>query len=289
MRFHCILPAFCLSAWFTAACAAPVVFTVDPSQSRVILSGKVAGTVIEEQGPGSLTSSFGGTLAAEVTGSTIEFAGGSALDAAVNGNWQPKPGGVAGSDPADFGGKASGLFATVYGAFRNIMLDVVSGVLPLNNGTFDASALVFSFPTGSASTLDYDLVVLKGGIPLTGIANNRVTTAATLSQNGATQKLVIQVDTEYTFKALTSNDSTVRFVGELVAVSGSSLVIGPVKFEGGKIVFSVRGATANTQIQGSADLKNWKTQEATRSLEGDVTLFAVQPAGSVEFFRAVQP
>ena len=265
--------------------AAPVVFTIDNSQSQITLSGKVAGTTVQEQAPGSLSTHFAGTIRAEVSPSTIQFPGGSVIDALTNGIWEPNVGGGGGSAPADFGGKAVSLFATVKGAFRNILLDVTSGTLPLTNGTFDASALVFGFPAGSSAALDYDLVIAKSSLALTGLATNKVTTAAMLSNQGGVQQLVIQVDTEYKFKALTSNDSSVRFVGQLVATGVSPPVISVVKFADKKFSFAVEGASPNAELQSSTDLKTWQPRPADRTVEGNKLIFVAEQSAAAEFFR----
>ena len=258
--------------------AAPVVFTIDNSQSQITLSGKVAGTTVQEQAPGSLSTHFAGTIRAEVSPSTIQFPGGSVIDALTNGIWEPNVGGGGGSAPADFGGKAVSLFATVKGAFRNILLDVTSGTLPLTNGTF-------GFPAGSSAALDYDLVIAKSSLALTGLATNKVTTAAMLSNQGGVQQLVIQVDTEYKFKALTSNDSSVRFVGQLVATGVSSPVISVVKFADKKFSFAVEGASPNAELQSSTDLKTWQPRPADRTVEGNKLIFVAEQSAAAEFFR----
>jgi hypothetical protein len=97
------------------ALAATVVFNLDPARSSITLSGSVLNNALKEQGPGSLTTSFSGTIAADVAGSTIQFIGGSAIDAQTNGNWQPQASGVAGSEQDDHavpGGELAGNFQT---------------------------------------------------------------------------------------------------------------------------------------------------------------------------------
>src|SRR5262245_7951490 len=176
-RFPCALTLVSLLLSL-ASHAAPLVFTIDPAESQLTISGKVAGSDLKEQGAGSLTTKLGGTLQTDVTGSTIQFTGGSVIDPEVNGTWEPGIGGAAGSAPADFAGKA-GSFITAKGAFRNLIIDVTSAALAIANGTFDAAALTFGFPANSTATLDYDLVLTHGSRTLSGLATNKVTEVGT--------------------------------------------------------------------------------------------------------------
>jgi len=282
-----------LCATFSLSCltqAAPVVFTIDPAQSQVTISGNIAGATIQEQGPGSLTTKFGGTIKADVTSSTVQFTGGSAIDAEVNGDWEPGVGGAAGRAPADYGGQAPTVFFTAKGAFRNILLDVTSDPLALSNGSFDASSLVFGFPADSKATLDYDAVLTKGSRALTGLSTNKVTELGTLSTEAGVQKLVIRVDTEFKFRALTANDSTGKLVGQLVATSQSDNrpVLSTLSFVDKKLSFAVENATASTQLQSSTDLTTWQSRTAERKTENNKVVFTAEQNAPIEFFRVVQ-
>ena len=138
------------------ALAAPVVFTVDNTQSQITLSGKIAGSPLTAQGSGSLMTTYSGNINADVAGSTIQFTGSSDIIAKTNGVWQPAVGGATGSALADYGGKASLSFlGTGYGAARNIVLDLNSPLLTLTGTNFDSTALVFSFGASSSSSFDY--------------------------------------------------------------------------------------------------------------------------------------
>ncbi len=271
--------------------AAPVVFTIDPAQSTITIDANIAGSKVQKQAGGddSLTTKFGGTIKAEVTSSSIQFTGGSTVDAEVNGTWQPGVGGAAGSAPADFAGQA-GSFIVAKGAFRNVVLDVTSPQIPISNGAFDASSLIFGFPANSTAALDYDLVLSKGTVPLTGLSTNKVSEAATLSTEGGAQKLVIRVDTEYKFKALSDNDSTARLFGQLVALTQAQaqLIIGEISFADKKLSFAVEGAAANAQVQSTTDLKTWQPRTTERKTEGAKVIFTAEQSGAVEFFRVAQ-
>jgi hypothetical protein len=196
------------------------VFTIDPAQSTITLSGNAAGYPLQEQGAGSLITRFEGTLNAAVTDVSIAFTGDSLLVARTNGIWQPKPNGNDGSDPANYGGKASAGFVTALAAVRNAGFDVVSPPLAVSGGTFDSAALAFQFLTNSPGALDYrvsGLLSMKGQVPLAGIATNKVTTQAGLATSGEIQTLTIPVNTDFFFTLLNAGDTRLTLSGQLVA------------------------------------------------------------------------
>jgi len=208
-----------LMGWTTGNLMAAV-FTIDPAQSTITLKGNVLGYAFQEQGAGSLTTQFEGTLNADVTDVSIAFTGSSALAARNSGDWPPKAGGEDGSAPANYGGKASALFASALAAVRNAQFNVTSPPLAIAGGSFDSGSLAFQFLTNSQGALDYKVsgpVSLKGGLPLAGIATNKVTTQATLATSGNTQTLTIPVDTDFFFKLLSANDTQLTLSGQLVA------------------------------------------------------------------------
>lgn len=271
--------------------AAPVQFTVDPAQSHIALSGNAVGSTLSEQGPGSLSTTFSGTLVADVTGNTIQFTGGSALAAQTNGVWKPGAGGSSGSAPADYGAQATTFIGSIKGALRNLLLDATSSVLPISNGQFDASALIFSFPTNSTASFDYDAGFLgSDGIALSGYSTNKIVNGATLD---ATGKLTIQIDTEFKFGAITDNDSLVHLIGQLVATSGgggvtNSFTITSIAVQNQTVTLHVQGAKAGAALQGTTDFKSWNPQNATRSDDGTGAVFTFPAAGAADFFRVSQ-
>ena len=289
MRHCLLLVLFSLCGTLVSSHAAPVVFTIDSSQSQIKLAGIVAGQTVVEQGPGSLISRYTGTINVEITGSTIQFTGGSVIDALTNGVWQPNVGGGSGSAPADFSGRASAGFITIRGAFRNIVLDVTSALLPLTSGTFNAAALTFAFPTNSTAAMDYDATLTKGSEQLTGISTNKVTNAGTLTTVGNTQRIVVQVDTEYFFDALSQNDSSARLTGQLVATRESGLVIASSALLNNKLVIAIDDTSASLQIQSTTDFTGWSIRAAAKQVAGGRTTFTVDPpTGAIEFFRALK-
>ena len=78
-------------------------FTIDPTQSSVALSGDVAGITFKEQAPGSLSTSYSGTITLGLTDATVQITAGT-MNAAVSGDWLPGPNGQGGAAPADGSG-----------------------------------------------------------------------------------------------------------------------------------------------------------------------------------------
>ena len=144
-----------LTAGMLPCCESAIVeFTIDSAQTQVTFSGQAVGLTLTEQGPGSLTTRFEGTIKAEVTDASLQFVGGSRLDGVVNGNWSPMAEGEPGTAPADFGGKGGGFLISGTGALRDLLLDLESNAaIPLVQGAFNADGLLFRFPGGCAQCL----------------------------------------------------------------------------------------------------------------------------------------
>lgn len=255
-QYHVI--ARCLQIFAASLLAfnsAAEVFTIDPAQSTVSLSGAIIGYPIKEQGPGSLITKYAGTINADVTAAAITFTGSSGIIAQNSANWEPKAGGAAGNDPANYGGKASaGFLGSAVAAIRNAQFDVTSPPLALAGATFPSSALLFQFLKSSAGAIDYSVtgfLAKKGIIALQGYATNRVTSQATLVTSGNVQTLTIPIVADFFFDLLTPADTTLTIAGQLVATR----VIGG----GGTISFSnwvaakFPGVTDTTVIGPAAD------------------------------------
>src|SRR4030095_5317282 len=110
----------------SSAHAALVTFTIDPTQSSISLSGTVVGTAIKEQAPGSLTTSFSGSVTAELTDSTITFLNTGLVIANNNGEWEPKANAAAGKEAANYGAAAQIAGASASAAARNIQFKLSS-------------------------------------------------------------------------------------------------------------------------------------------------------------------
>jgi hypothetical protein len=81
--YRCARLLFAIFALSVATHAAPVVFTIDPAQSQITIAANIAGSEFQKQAGGgdSLTTKFGVPIKAEVTDSSIQFTGGSMVDA----------------------------------------------------------------------------------------------------------------------------------------------------------------------------------------------------------------
>ncbi|MFO1501818.1 MAG: hypothetical protein U1G07_26155 [Verrucomicrobiota bacterium] len=285
---------FALSVLFVAACgrivsAAPVEFVIDESKSSITLSGTAAGFSLQEQGPGSLVTRFYGSIKADLSAASIQFTGGSTLTARTNGVWSPGPNGDAGTAPADYAAKANaGFFGTIQGALRNIVLDLTSGPLPINNGQFDAAALVFGFPNNSTASFDYSAGFLgKDGIALTGLSTNKIVNGATVAGTPAT--LTIQVDTEFKFKAVSEGDSTVHLTGTLVATQQNSqeqFLITSIEIKEQQVVLHLSGAGAEPRLESSANLSTWTPRTPAKTTDANGTVLTLPLGGTLEFYRA---
>lgn len=200
--------------------AAEAVFTVDPTRSSITLQGTVLGFALSEQGPGSLTTSYEGTIVADLTETTLTFPGRGVLRARDNGTWQPAPGGDAGSAPANYAGKASSFLANAVAAARQVEFQLSSGALPLTSGQFESRQVQFQFTPEGPSTFDFNvtgLLAQKGQIALTGLTTNRVAGTSSLTTADGLQTLTIPVEATFAFTLLLENDGILQLAGQLVA------------------------------------------------------------------------
>lgn len=250
----------------TATCLAELkTFTIDPARSSLRISGTFAGFNIEPQAPGSLVTSYEGTIEAEVTGSDIVFLGGSVIAALTNGNWQPAAGGAAGSAPANYGGQVVNLFVNGRAALRNVRFDLTSGVLPLNDGHYEAQELLFNFIPGGDSVIDYTYSITLGGSgnasqALYGTSPNAVSTNGTLEVRGDETELTIPVDISGALTVVSLNDVQYRFRGQLVAAAAAPAPVEIHSFHvnAGQLYFSIATVPGQSYtILGSTNLEGW--------------------------------
>ena len=75
-----------------------VAFQLDPMRSSITLSGNAAGFNLKQQGAGSITTSYSGTINVDASGGAITLTGGSNIVAADSGVWRP------GNAPAELWG-----------------------------------------------------------------------------------------------------------------------------------------------------------------------------------------
>jgi hypothetical protein len=275
--------------------AAPVTFTIDNSQSVISVSGLMVNFAMTPQGTGALITSYSGSINADPSGSSIQFTGGSSINAHTNGIWQPAAGGTAGSATADYGAQASVNyppfgFILVYGALRNISFDVTSPVLPVTGGGFNGTNLVFSFASID-SALDYYSSILNGSLALTGYATNTVATGATETVNGSTRTLVIPIDATFYFKLKSANDTTVHLTGQLVAtnaVAPPAPVIRSVALTNQNVVVAAQNATALSQLLVSSNLTTWSAASVTKTTNNSGWIIFTTPMNRPQAFFQVE-
>ncbi len=275
--------------------AADQVFYIDQNLSLISVAGNVAGFPMQEQGAGSLTSHFAGTINVDLAADLIRFSGDSFLDAQVTGDWQPAVGGAAGNAPADYGARINAGLAQVVAALRNIQLDVTSGILPLPNGSFDSGALIFFFPSNAVSTADYRVTGFgstSGSAPLSGLSTNRVTSLGTLTSAGAVQKLTIPVDAQYGFTVATFAGQ-INLTGQIVATRTNDVSSG---FEISSIginnqVLTVQWENAPGavyQIESTTDFNGWSVVASNIVATGVSQAMTTNVTGPFGFFRVVR-
>lgn len=282
----------CAGVGLSGTPALPVradVFTVDTNQSTITISGSVAGFTFAEQGAGSLTTAYGGTIQAAQTAGTIQFTGQSLIQAQNSGAWQPKSDGSTGSEPANYGALANAGFATAKAALRSLQFDVTSPVITVSGGQFDSRSLTFQFPAGAPSTLAYNAGFLGSGVKsLTGYATNKVTAVATLATAGSQQTLTIPVDATFLFTLLAQNDTTINVKGQLVAVRGAAapLTIQSVGVANGTVTLQWQGAAGQQfRILSSTDLSAWQTNAANVTSATTAYTWSGPAAAAKQFFR----
>jgi hypothetical protein len=196
------------------------VFTVDSSQSAVSISGNVMGAPIEEQGPGSLTAQYEGTLLVEVGDDAIQFPGQSHVVALDSGTWEPLPGGNAGSAPANYGGYARHFLTEGVAAARDVQVDFTSGTLALVDGKFDTQGITVTIPGSAPAALSYRVnggINTSGAYPLAGKEASGQMAEASLVTVGSQQVLTIPIDYSFLFSLASPNDTIVTLTGQLVA------------------------------------------------------------------------
>jgi hypothetical protein len=202
--------------------AAPLTFAIDATHSALTLSGDVGGSSITQQGTGSLTTHYSGTLAAvwDRAAGTIQFlAGGTDAVAANSGNWRPMVGGGSGSAAANYGGQVSVGFVTAEAAVRELHAVLATGT-PLS--LTDSGP--YHFASSQTLTLTRGFVDYNAGIFGSGredISNNSASngsdTNGTLEDLGGSHyRLTLPVDVTLT-TTVSGQTTHLRIQGTLVA------------------------------------------------------------------------
>jgi hypothetical protein len=172
----------------------PVTFTIDPTVSSLVLSGMVGGQPIQEQGSGSLTTTYEGSTSADINlfqdkGGTIQFLGNAIGDEAIadiSGIWQPLPDGSPGSAPANYGGAVQVFGSTAVVAVRGTAASAANAA-PVDLAQTDAGS--YAFPSTQTLCIDagsaaYNHPLLQGAADLSGTCGQNAAAPGTLVNNG---------------------------------------------------------------------------------------------------------
>ena len=202
-------------------------FNIVTNQSSIAISGNVNGALgssaIQPQGPGSLTTSYTGTIKTDRFASGISFLPGSTIDANINGSWRPLADATDGAAPADYGGKATFLiFITVNFAGRNLVAGLTSGILPIDaSGDFDLSTTTVAFTSGDLAYRS------SAGTPVGSASiageSDRLSGTGTLSSliagTQTTETLTFPVNSTFVLQPDATTTINLTLTGQLVATS----------------------------------------------------------------------
>jgi hypothetical protein len=195
--------------------AAVVTFNLNPAASSLTLTGDFMDQALQPQTAGSTTTSYGGTIMADLVGNTIQFVNGSNIDANLQPtNQSPRANGDIGTAAADYGFTASiPVIGTAQGALRNFVLGANSSPLTVTANTFTPNINFID----SSGDLDFRSPVTFGRSGLSSSSGNGAITGGMLQTVGSTQTLTIPVDVTFTSSTATTNDTSLHFLGTLVA------------------------------------------------------------------------
>lgn len=195
----------CLMAALTfSQAASALTFTIDSSQSSITagttLSSSLGSLPLTPQSAGSETTSFSGTIDADVTPTDITF-NSAIADAIVSGVYSPAPGGgtapgVPGT-PADGDYAFLGLSGGILAAIRDLNLSFSSGAIALAGGSFDATSVSVS-PTAGSFDLNAAPIpsITPGSASSSAFGGTSVNGASggTLVLSGSTLTLTLPID-----------------------------------------------------------------------------------------------
>jgi|GEM_PF-6731620 len=202
-----------------SASAGPAVFVLDAPQSALAISGTVGGAPLQQQGPGSLTTTYAGNFLINLTPQSVQFMTGGAADANTNGNWDPLPNATAGTAPADYGAQFSqGFFGTARLAVRNLIADAQSDAIALNaNLTFPAASanvLITAGDVAIRSVLTSGTETLAGSSGAnSGAGNATLTISRSVPAGTATAVAQIPVSAGVVTEIALIGTATINFNG----------------------------------------------------------------------------
>jgi hypothetical protein len=206
-------------AFFNAAFAADVTYTLDPTASSLSVSGDLAGTPAQQQSAGSLITSYSGTIHADRGAGTIQFLSGSSLDAALQSqNQEPRSDGGSGAEPADYGRTAIGgtIAVQVVEALRDWNFGLESdNPINVTGSTFTGSDVGMAVASGESFWM---YGTQSGDKDFSGLfAFNSASTPPTLSTSGSIETLTLPLRGQWGYGVQTTGDSSLVFSGTIVA------------------------------------------------------------------------
>jgi hypothetical protein len=228
-------------------------FTLLPSSLSISDSRIVYGSLripITEQGPGSFSTTYTGTIATDIdpVGHTITFLNdGGAMTAHNSGDWQPDVGGGMGSAPANYGGQFDFLGAN-YAAIRDLVMGLTATPVPLTRigGDPHNGIAMFSFPSTQTITIangNFDFHTAQFGDDsqsAAGLYGSNQTTNGTVQANGdGTLTLTIPVDADILVYDLGNGDGAwIHFHGTFTGIGslGTSPAISSFQIPSGNAV-----------------------------------------------------
>lgn len=214
--------------------ANPITYTLDPTQSKLTLTGNVNSSPFTAQDINTNVTSFSGTIKADRGASTIQFISGSSMVAAfVSGQVDPdRQAQVGFTDPfqADYAVQAPLApmidpvdTTTGYFTFFDLVLGATSASIPVAGGNFAASGVTGQFTSGFYAYVRYgDLYenIPNSGTPtLVGnAAVNGGTTGSLLAAAGV-ETLTLPVNLTFTSNNADGINVTFTLTGNLVATA----------------------------------------------------------------------
>ena len=202
-----------------SAVGAMVEYAVDPLRSTVTVSGVFEGVPLSEQTPGSLTIGYRGVLRGDLDNGMLALGGNNAGSLFQTVPQQPR------SSPDDLGLAAYGLRGVTPNSGEVLM--AISSIafylgtefrppLDIADGSFAPADVGFFVDGGSL--LFSTAVVPLGGVDLHGKgAPNQATIPGTFTMTGEVETLIIPIATTFSLTALSPDDLTLSFSGQIVA------------------------------------------------------------------------
>lgn len=205
-------------------------FSIVTNQSSIAISGTVTtsfGTVpIQPQQPGSLSTTYTGTIKTDRGTNSIAFLSGSTVDANENGSWKPDHNDADIAEAGDYGGMIAYKLGPITldsanFAGRSLAAGVTSSPLTIDSGGhFDLSTATVTFSSGKIVYLD-STGSFSGNSDISNKSSmlSGTGTLSSVSQNGhTTETITFPVDSSF---ALTSTSATINLTltGQLVATT----------------------------------------------------------------------